>query len=135
MTGQAEESWRWLESTVALQRDYFNYDWETIGRDPETVAASLKDNSFAILVELAEASVEYSWKHWAKDEPFVVRERVLSELVDVGHFLANMLVAVGVSDEEWEAAYQAKQEKNRRRMTTGSYSARKGGLGDGSEIE
>lgn len=127
--------WRWLESTVDLQRDYFRFDWEKIGRTPDQVAASLKDNTFAISVELAEAAVEYSWKHWATDEPFVNRERVLEELVDVGHFLANMLVAMGVTDAEWEAAYQAKQEKNRSRMRSGTYSAKKGGLGDGSEVE
>lgn len=127
--------WRWLESTRELQRDYFNFDWEKLGRTPENVSASLKDNSFAISVELAEASIEYSWKHWAKDTPFVNRERVIKELVDVGHFLGNMLVALDVSDDEWEAAYQEKQEKNRRRMRSGTYSAKKGGLGDGSENE
>lgn len=131
----SERGWRWLDSTVALQRDYFGFDWEAIGRTTRNVAASLKDNSFAIAVELAEASVEYSWKHWATDEPFVNRERVIEELVDVGHFLANMLVALDVTDAEWEEHYQRKQEKNRRRMRSGTYSARKGGLGEGSEAE
>ena len=78
-------------------------------------------------------SVEYSWKHWATDAPFVERQRVLEEAVDAGHFLANILVAIGVTDEEWEEAYQAKQERNRERMRSKTYSARKGGLGEGSD--
>lgn len=123
--------WRWLVSTVELQRDYFDQD--PTGRSTEEVAASIKDNSFALIVELAEMSVEYSWKHWATDPPFVNRERVLKEAVDAGHFLANILVANGITDEEYEAAYQAKQEINRERMRSKRYSAVKGGLGDGSD--
>lgn len=99
----------------------------------EEVAASLKDNSFAIVVELAESSVEYKWKHWSVDDPYVNRERVVQELVDVGHFLANMLVALEVTDEEWQALYMKKQQINRDRMLSKSYSDRKGGLGDGSD--
>lgn len=123
--------WRWLESTVTLQRDFFG---QGIGdRSVDEIAASIKDNTFAMIIELAEASVEYSWKHWATDDPFVNRERVLKECVDAGHFLANILVAMGVTDGEWEAAYQAKQEINRERMRSKTYSAVKGGLGDGSD--
>lgn len=126
--------WKWLESTSDLQRDYFNFDWDhTLPRTAENVAASLKDNSYAIMVELAEASVEFSWKHWATDPPFVSRDRVVAELVDVGHFLANMLIALDVTDEEWERLYQTKQEINRERMRSKNYSAKKGGLGDGSD--
>lgn len=123
--------WRWLESTVALQRDFFGQG--TGDRSTSEIAASIKDNSFAIFVELAEMAVEYSWKHWATDEPFVNRERVLKEAVDVGHFLANILVANGITDAEYEAAYQAKQEINRERMRSKTYSAKKGGLGEGSD--
>lgn len=123
--------WRWLESTVELQRDYFN---QPVGDRPiEDQAASLKDNAFALIVELAEMAVEYKWKHWSVDAPYVNRDRVLKEAVDVGHFLANMLVAIGVTDDEWEQAYQAKQQINRERMASGQYSDRKGGLGDGSD--
>lgn len=44
------------------------------------------------------------------------RQRVLDEIVDVLHFVANMLVTIGVTDDELEAAYQAKQEVNRQRQ-------------------
>ena len=79
----------------------------------------------AALVELAgEVPREFAWKFWAHDEPFINREKLLDELVDVGHFLANMLDAIGVTDAEWEAAYQAKQAENRRRQKDG-YAVRK----------
>lgn len=72
-------------------------------------------------------SREFSWKYWARDRAFVIREKVLGELVDVVHFIANMLTAIGVTDDEWEAAYQAKQQVNRERMASGTYTARKDG--------
>lgn len=68
---------------------------------------------------MGEVPREFSWKGWAHDEPFVNREALLGELVDVGHFLANCLVAIGVTDREWEAAYKAKQETNRQRQRDG----------------
>ena len=70
-------------------------------------------------------SREFSWKYWATDDPFVNREEVIEELVDVNHFVANMLVAVGVTDDEWEAAYRGKQQVNRERQASGTYQARK----------
>lgn len=32
------------------------------------------------------------------------------------HFLANILVAIGVTDDEFESAYRAKQSVNRQRQ-------------------
>lgn len=69
---------------------------------------------------------EFSWKHWATDQ-YVNRERILDEIVDVHHFTGGMLVALGVDDDEYEAAYQAKQQVNRERMASGTYTARKDG--------
>lgn len=98
------------------------------------IAAYLSWNTKAAMVELAEVSIEYSWKPWAVDQPFVNRERVMEECVDVLHFVGNMLTALGVTDEELEVYYKAKQEQNRQRKASGTYSAKKGGLGDGSDV-
>lgn len=111
--------WRWLESTKALQREAYGYDWDAIGHDLPLVTESLKDNLFAALVEFGEASREFSWKQWARDEPFINRQKLLMELIDVAHFMGNMLLALGVTDEEWEAAYQEKQQINRERQIRG----------------
>lgn len=74
-------------------------------------------------------SREFAWKYWATDPAFVNRDHLIEELVDVNHFIANMLVAVGVTDEEWQAAYQAKQRVNRERQASRTYTARKDGQG------
>lgn len=70
-------------------------------------------------MELAETSREFSWKSWARDLPFFRRDHVLHELVDVVHFVANMLTAMGVTDDEWERAYRDKQLVNRQRQLDG----------------
>lgn len=126
-------SWRWLESTFELQTKVFDYTLPVL--DPAALAKYLEWNLLAAYQELGEIGVEFSWKPWAVDEPFANRERVRDEIVDVMHFLGNMLVAMGVDDEELEEAYKQKQAKNKRRHDSGTYSARKGSLGEGSEVE
>jgi len=122
--GRGEGRWRWLESTVALQREAYGFEWT--GREPvSSVTDSLKGNLLAAIIELGEVSREFSWKYWAHDAPYVNRESMIGEIVDVGHFIANMLIAVGCTDEEWEEAYQEKQLINRERQKRG-YSAKKG---------
>lgn len=76
-------------------------------------------NYAAISVELAEFMQEVGWKDWASPRGWVNRTRAVGELVDVGHFLANLLCALDVTDQEWEDAYRAKQEVNRRRQRDG----------------
>lgn len=130
--------WRWLESTESLQREAFGVDVSQLaGKTVEVDALKyyLTWNALAAMVEIAEMTVEFAWKPWAVDEMFVNAERVTDEAVDVNHFLANILRAAGVDDDQYEARYQAKQDKNRHRMATGTYSARKGALGEGSEAE
>ncbi len=108
--------WRWLASTVTLQREAYGFEW-TGDESPGQVASSLKDNVLAAAVELTgEVPREFHWKYWSHTEPFVNRDRVRDELVDVLHFIANMLIAIGVDDDELEEAYQQKQYINRMRQ-------------------
>lgn len=127
--------WRWLESTEDLQTNAFGHDLEAVRGDLERLCASLKDNAFQAMREIMEATVEFKSKDWTVDPPFVNREALVVELVDASHFIANMLVNLRVTDDEWESLYKAKQERNRRRQRSGRYSERKGGLGDGSDQE
>lgn len=127
--------WRWLESTKRLQEYTYGYFFHE-GDDqkfPRTVSEYLNWNQIAAVQELAEVREEFSWKPWATDPPFVNRIRVMNEIVDVLHFLGNMLVAVNVTDEQLEVAYKAKQNLNRSRFESGTYSAKKGGLAEGSD--
>lgn len=108
--------WQWLESTRDLQRVAFDLDPD---RDRENIAGQairVKDNVLAAVVELVEMLNEVKWKYWSHEDPWVRRERVLKEAVDVGHFIANALVAIGVTDEEYWKAYQDKQLENIQRQ-------------------
>jgi hypothetical protein len=109
--------WRWLASTRDLQvRAYGDTNWPKEG---EALADSVMMNATALTVELGEALAEVGWKTWVTPRGWVNRDAYLKELVDVGHFLANMLVAVGCTDDEWERLYQAKQDLNLRRQQVG----------------
>lgn len=119
-----EPRWRWLASTLELQRAAFGWDWDAIRKQddyPEVLARSTTENFAAAVVELGEAMAEVGWKSWATKRGWVNRQAFLTEVVDAAHFIANMLVAVGVTDAEYEAAYQAKQQVNRDRMASGTY--------------
>jgi hypothetical protein len=110
-----QRGWSWLASTVDLQREAYGFEWKG-DEPPGEVAASLKENVLAAFAELGEVLREFHWKYWSHAEPFVNREQVIDEVVDVKHFLANMLIAVGCDDEEFEAAYKQKQLVNRQRQ-------------------
>lgn len=116
--------WQWLESTYRLQHESFGV---TLPLPPNTnwFADYVVMNHTALSVELGELMNEVGWKSWSEPRGWVNREAVLSEAVDVAHFLANILCAVGITDEEWVAAYQSKQATNRRRQLTG-YDSREG---------
>jgi len=133
------KEWKWLSSTAELQLDTYGYPifaWESmlnVGEIPRELPPYLLWNTFAIYNELAELAYEFNWKPWANDGDFVNRDRILEEAVDILHFLGNILTAVGVGDTELWKAYQEKQALNRERAKSKEYSARKGGVGRGSD--
>jgi len=109
----------WLEATAALQEQAYGI------RPAELLGAAradyLRSMTLAAVVELAEAAQETYWKPWGRADgtPRRDRDRVLEELVDVLHFLGNLLVAQGVTGPELTAAYLAKAQVNRDRQVTG----------------
>lgn len=109
--------WRWLESTRRLQEDYFGRDFSN--QDPDEVADAIVMNHTALIVELSEFMQEVGWKDWATPRGWINRYAAVGELVDAAHFLANLLVRLGVDDDEWEQRYREKQEINRRRQREG----------------
>lgn len=120
-------TWNWLGSTRALQREAFGHNWDEIvalGDDAYAVelGRSIRSNVTALQAELGEFLQELGpqWKDWTSGPPPVLmhetRRRAVSELVDVGHFLANLLVALRVTDDEWESVYRSKQQRNRDRQ-------------------
>lgn len=108
--------WSWLTSTRQLQSEYFGVTYPIEGED---LADYVTWNSLALIKEVSELTDEFGWKTWSKPRGWVNRENALKEAVDVAHFLANILCAIGITDEEWERAYRAKQEVNRQRQRDG----------------
>jgi hypothetical protein len=104
-----------------LQEEYFRRSFPIT--DPDELADYVTENHSAAVVELSEFMQEVGWKPWATPRGWVNRDAAIGELVDVAHFLANLLCALDVSDVEWQARYRAKQEVNRRRQRDG-YSGR-----------
>ena len=111
----------WLSQTRELQTQSYGTDPAEL--DPDARAAYFREMGFAALVELGEMSNEIGWKSWGSNRD-LNREHYLKEGVDVLHFIANLLVAGGITDEELNAAYLAKMDVNRRRMASGTYAGR-----------
>lgn len=111
------QRWKWLESTQTLQEEFFGATYPMIEGDD--LANYVLVNHSALVSEAGELLAEFGWKPWAQPRGWVNRENALKEAVDVAHFLANILCAIGVTDDEWVAAYQAKQEVNRQRQRDG----------------
>lgn len=85
----------------------------------EELADYLTWNHSALVIELSEAMQEVGWKLWAKPRGWLNRKAFIEEMVDAQHFAANMLAAVGVTDDEWDHAYRAKQLINAARQANG----------------
>lgn len=110
------DEWKWLESTRQLQEEFYGAVYPMNG---EALADYVTINHSALVLEASELLSEFGWKPWAQPRGWVSRDNALKEAVDVAHFLGNILSAIGVTDQEWEAAYQAKQEVNRQRQRDG----------------
>jgi hypothetical protein len=106
----------WVEKTKYLQELAYGHKFEDM-TIPE-LADWIRINVLAAEDELHEALAEVSWKPWAKSE-FFNREAFLGEIVDVLHFVGNLLAGANISDEELNAAYLEKMDRNRKRQEEG----------------
>lgn len=118
-------TWKWLETTEELQKDYFGNDlWNKTGDDRDK---HILYNFTAAINELNEMLDEApSWKPWSSEVGLLNREAFRDEIVDTLHFVANLLLLANISEEELWAAYREKQQRNRDRMSKqGGYQASK----------
>lgn len=122
--GKDEPPWRWLESTRKLQAEHYK-DGDPWLLDEEARADFITWNYAALCAELGEFMAEVGWKPWTINRGWYTN-KALDEMVDVVHFIANILNAIQVTDGEWESAYKRKQQINRDRMATGTYEGRDG---------
>lgn len=106
-----------FEHQRQLQRDAF------VGGDPselnlEQKIQYIKDMVLAATDELHEALAEVGWKPWSTRRE-IDRDPYVGELVDVQHFVLNLLIAVGVTPEEFFGRYTAKAAVNQTRQDAG----------------
>lgn len=84
----------------------------------------IKENVLAMTDELHELLAETSWKPWAKSV-FLNEEKAFSELVDVWHFMMNIMLAITPNveasqlAEELTKSYFKKREVNVQRQEDG----------------
>ena len=113
----------WLRKTRDLQKNVYFIDFdEMAGDDPRRIrklVEYMRWNMLAIDDELAEMRQAISWKPWQHDEPYADREEIIKEAVDVLHFVANIIVAAGGTDELLDRLYLEKMEKNKKRQIEG----------------
>lgn len=114
---------KWLGKTRDLQEKAYKVDYSAFHSDsPEdlnTLIEYIRWNMLAIDDELAEVRKAISWKPWQHDDPYADRKEIVKECVDVLHFVANILCAAGATDEELDAEYLAKMQKNADRQKNG----------------
>jgi hypothetical protein len=113
----------WLRKTRDLQKDVYFINYEEMEGDKPANIRRLVEymrwNMLAIDDELAEMRQAISWKPWQHDAPYADREEIVKEAVDVLHFVANIIVAAGGTDEQLNKYYIEKMEKNRQRQLNG----------------
>lgn len=120
---QNPQTWEWLKSTEKLQLESYGNDLRAVSGAEQD--RKLLDNHAGIIWELTEAMDETSAKPWSSETGVINREKYLGELVDVGHFLANLILIGDFTEEEYWTAYRGKQDRNRARMAkAGGYHAR-----------
>lgn len=101
---------------------------QSYGRVPQRMLPGeriqyIKDMALALQFEVAEALGEVKWKPWTSGQSFVNVDAYVGELVDVWHFLMNLLLAAGYEPIEAAdvlyAGYLAKRQVNERRQHDG----------------
>jgi len=113
----------WLKETASLQQECYGADYSVFhSNEPDDINTTIEYirwNMLAIDDELAEMRQAISWKPWQHDEPYIDRDELVKEAVDVLHFVANIICAAGATDAELDKIYQEKMNKNRARQRDG----------------
>jgi hypothetical protein len=98
----------------ALQRNSLNINFTDMSVNVEDRAEYVRMNVLAGIVEFTEALNETGWKPWATNRDYDAT-KVISELVDVWHFMMNIMLASGIEPETLASLFFEKYVlKNRR---------------------
>lgn len=123
MSDSTDNLARLLEMQERLQREAYKTDLRAL--QPEERVDFIKDMVLAATDELHEALAETSWKPWASTYGDVQSEAFFNELVDLLHFVMNLMLVARQDLEPREVAellvqrYEVKNAKNLRRQVEG----------------
>lgn len=110
----------WLEKTLELQRSAYGTNPPAL--KGEKRAEYIRWNVLAAVDELTEFLNETQWKPWAKDQGVINDyDAATEELVDVLHFVANLLCVLEVNDDLLTWMYEEKMKVNATRQESGDY--------------
>ena len=108
----------WIETHARLQEAFHPASERVPGT--EGWRRYVEYNFTAAVLELAEVAGELEIRPWKVPTGVVKHKMALAtEVVDVMHFLANILNAAGVTDAEFEMLYRFKVQENERRLASG----------------
>lgn len=107
-----------LEFMVKLQAEFQTFlhqNTHPAHLDPVAKMDYVRTQALGLITEVNEALNETGWKPWATSN-HINRDAYVSELVDVWHFLMNMMIAVEMTPDELFQGYVTKQAINRKRQ-------------------
>jgi hypothetical protein len=107
----------WIELTRDLQLTGFHRDLANLEGDER--ADALHADITGMMCEVVEIGDEIGWKPWVKNRGWYNQKEVCGEIVDLLHFVANVLVTCHINAEMLTYAYLEKVEKNRIRQASG----------------
>ena len=111
---------RMLQLQEQLQVDTYGFNFQRML--PNNRVQYIKDMQQAAIMELGEALNEVDWKTWVPTSR-INRDAYVGELVDVLHFIMNMLLALGDTPEDLAqeifTRYCLKNHINERRQREG----------------
>lgn len=105
-----------------LQRRAYGVSLEFMSHSPDVRAEYVRTSVLAATAELHEVLNEVGWKPWATSQHYNT-DAVISECVDVFHFIINIMLASGLPPEkladEFFTRYVAKNQRNADRQAEG----------------
>lgn len=107
-----------LEMQRELQRNSYNVDPGLLGTRSEGIQY-IKDMVLAAEDELHEILGEVDWKPWTQGERKINHDGVKKEIVDLWHFMMNLMLVVNMSSDELYTMYMKKCAVNAERQRNG----------------
>lgn len=78
-----------------------------------------KENILAIMVEATEVLQELNWKSWKQTRKEIDKDKIADELADLLKFYANVMLSLGISEEDLESAWRVANIKVISRIQNG----------------